>query len=64
MILRCSMRSAASAPARSASLIRVEKPTEQGTDLDYRALDDKDLATIIDKLPERPLLAGEEGIRA
>lgn len=40
-----------------------EKPIEQGTDLDYRPLDDHELATIIDKLPERPLLAGEEGIR-
>jgi serine/threonine-protein kinase HipA len=40
-----------------------EKPIEQGTDLDYRVLDDQELATIIDKLPERPLLAGEEGIR-
>lgn len=40
-----------------------EKPIEQGTDLDYRMLDDRELATIIDKLPERPLLAGEEGIR-
>ena len=40
-----------------------EKPIEQGTDLDYRVLDERELATIIDKLPERPLLAGEEGIR-
>ncbi|HLH96370.1 MAG TPA: type II toxin-antitoxin system HipA family toxin [Xanthobacteraceae bacterium] len=40
-----------------------EKPIEQGTDLDYRMLDDHELATIIDKLPERPLLAGEDGIR-
>ena len=40
-----------------------EKPTEQATDLDYRVLDDQELATIIDKLPERPLLAGDEGIR-
>ena len=40
-----------------------DKPIEQATDLDYRVLDDHELATIIDKLPERPLLAGEEGIR-
>jgi len=40
-----------------------ERPIEQGTDSDYRMLDDHQLATIIDKLPERPLLAGEEGIR-
>jgi serine/threonine-protein kinase HipA len=40
-----------------------EKPIEHGTDLDYRVLDDHELAAIIDKLPERPLLAGEEGIR-
>ncbi len=40
-----------------------EKPIEQGTDLDYRVLDEQELATIIDKLPERPLLAGEEGVR-
>jgi serine/threonine-protein kinase HipA len=41
-----------------------EKPIEQGTDLDYRVLDEHELATmIIDKLPERPLLAGEEGVR-
>src|SRR5262249_33165118 len=40
-----------------------EKPVEQATDLDYRVLDDRELAKIIDKLPERPLLAGEEGIR-
>jgi len=40
-----------------------EKPIEQETELDYRVLDDQALATIIDKLPERPLLAGEEGIR-
>jgi len=40
-----------------------EKPIEHATDLDYRMLDDHELATIIDKLPERPLLAGEEGIR-
>jgi serine/threonine-protein kinase HipA len=40
-----------------------EKPIEQGTDLDYRMLDDHELAMIIDELPERPLLAGEEGIR-
>ena len=36
---------------------------EHATDLDYSVLDDHELATIIDKLPERPLLAGEEGIR-
>jgi serine/threonine-protein kinase HipA len=40
-----------------------EKPIEQATDLDYRVLRDEELANIIDKLPERPLLAGEEGIR-
>jgi serine/threonine-protein kinase HipA len=40
-----------------------EKPIEQGTERDYRILDDQKLATIIDKLPERPLLAGEEGVR-
>jgi serine/threonine-protein kinase HipA len=40
-----------------------EKPIEQATNLDYRVLDDHDLAIIIEKLPERPLLAGEEGIR-
>jgi serine/threonine-protein kinase HipA len=40
-----------------------EKPIEQATDLDYRVLSDRELATIIDRLPERPLLAGEEGIR-
>lgn len=40
-----------------------QKPIEQGTDLDYRALDEHALATIIDKLPERPLLAGEQDIR-
>jgi serine/threonine-protein kinase HipA len=40
-----------------------EKPIEQATDLDYRVLRDQELASIIDKLPERPLLAGEEGIR-
>jgi len=40
-----------------------EKPIEQATDLDYRVLGDRELVTIIDRLPERPLLAGEEGIR-
>lgn len=40
-----------------------EKPIEQPTELDYRVLGDRELATIIDKLPERPLLAGEEGVR-
>jgi serine/threonine-protein kinase HipA len=40
-----------------------ERPIEQATDLDYRALEDRELAAIIDKLPERPLLAGEEGVR-
>lgn len=40
-----------------------EKPIEQGTDLDYRMLDEQELATIIDTLPGRPLLVGEEGVR-
>jgi serine/threonine-protein kinase HipA len=40
-----------------------EKPIEHVTDHDYRVLDDHELAAIIDKLPGRPLLAGEEGIR-
>jgi serine/threonine-protein kinase HipA len=40
-----------------------ERPIEQATDLDYRVLGDEELAAIIDRLPGRPLLAGEEGIR-
>lgn len=40
-----------------------EKPIGQATDLDYRVLEDRELATIIDELPKRPLLAGEEGVR-
>lgn len=40
-----------------------EKPIGQATNLDYRLLDDRELAAVLDKLPERPLLAGDEGIR-
>lgn len=40
-----------------------EKPIDQATSVDYRLLDDHELAAVLDKLPERPLLAGEEGIR-
>jgi hypothetical protein len=40
-----------------------KRPIEQATDLDYRVLEDRELAAAIDKLPERPLLAGEEGVR-
>jgi serine/threonine-protein kinase HipA len=40
-----------------------EKPIQQATELDYRMLDDQEIASIIEQLPERPLLAGEEGIR-
>lgn len=40
-----------------------EKPVEQATKLDYRLLDEHELAAVLDKLPERPLLAGDEGIR-
>jgi serine/threonine-protein kinase HipA len=40
-----------------------EKPIGQATDLDYRVLEERELATIIDELPKRPLLAGEEGVR-
>lgn len=40
-----------------------EKPLEPVTNVDYRLLDDNELAAVLDKLPERPLLAGDEGIR-
>jgi serine/threonine-protein kinase HipA len=40
-----------------------EKPVEHAIDVDYRILDDRELAAILDRLPERPLLAGEEGVR-
>ena len=40
-----------------------EKPIERATNVDYRLLDDRELAAVLDRLPERPLLAGEEGIR-
>jgi serine/threonine-protein kinase HipA len=40
-----------------------ETPIAQAADIDYRFLDDRELAAILDKLPERPLLAGDEGIR-
>lgn len=40
-----------------------ERPIGQPTYVDYRSLDDHELAAILDKLPERPLLAGDEGVR-
>jgi serine/threonine-protein kinase HipA len=40
-----------------------EKPLEEPEEIDYRRLDDRELAAILDRLPERPLLAGEEGVR-
>jgi serine/threonine-protein kinase HipA len=40
-----------------------EKPIERATSVDYRLLDARELAAVLDRLPERPLLAGEEGIR-
>ncbi len=40
-----------------------EKLAEPAGDADYRILDDAGLAAILDKLPKRPLLAGEEGVR-
>jgi serine/threonine-protein kinase HipA len=40
-----------------------EKPIERTSNVDYRLLDNRELAAVLDRLPERPLLAGEEGIR-
>jgi serine/threonine-protein kinase HipA len=40
-----------------------EKPVGQPTNIDYRILENGELAAILDKLSERPLLAGEEGVR-
>ena len=38
-------------------------PSSTTTAADYRPLDDEQIAKLLDKLPERPLLAGEEGVR-
>jgi len=40
-----------------------DKPLSDAGGTDYRAVDEKQLAEIIDKLPERPFLAGEKEIR-
>src|SRR5262245_34146840 len=40
-----------------------EKPIQETTEVDYRILEDRELAATVDKLPARPLLAGGEGIR-
>ncbi len=50
--------------AGAVTLVHVgEKPIDPVTNVDYRPLTDHELAAVLDKLPERPLLAGEEGIR-
>jgi serine/threonine-protein kinase HipA len=40
-----------------------EMPPLVPKEADYRLLDDSELARILDTLPDRPLLAGEEGVR-
>jgi serine/threonine-protein kinase HipA len=40
-----------------------EMPPLVPKDADYRPLDDSELKRILDVLPDRPLLAGEEGVR-
>jgi serine/threonine-protein kinase HipA len=40
-----------------------EEPPRPPTTADYRSLSDEELARILRSLPERPLLAGEEGVR-
>jgi len=40
-----------------------ERPRSAGAALPPRLLDDRDLASILERLPRRPLLAGEEGLR-
>ncbi len=40
-----------------------EKPVEVPADADYRFLDDKQLAEVLAKIPDRPFLAGEKDIR-
>lgn len=40
-----------------------EKPVEQPSGADYRVLDEKQLADILDTIPNRPFLAGEKEIR-
>ena len=40
-----------------------ESPLEAASAADYRPLDEKGLARVFALLPERPLLAGEEGVR-
>src|SRR5581483_597958 len=40
-----------------------ETPPPVSKEADYRLLDDGELRRILDVLPDRPLLAGEEGVR-
>ncbi len=40
-----------------------EEPPRPPTTADYRSLSEEELARILRSLPERPLLAGEEGVR-
>src|SRR6185312_7781283 len=40
-----------------------QMPLEKTSTEDYRALHDHDLATLLNKLPKQPLMAGEEGVR-
>jgi serine/threonine-protein kinase HipA len=40
-----------------------EKPVDRPSMTDYRLLENKELAEILDKLPDRPLLAGEKEVR-
>ena len=40
-----------------------EAPVQQVAATDYRALDEAQLADVLDRLPERPFLAGEKGLR-
>lgn len=40
-----------------------KKPLEAPADTDYRFLDDKQLAEVLAKIPDRPFLAGEKDIR-
>jgi len=49
-------------PGRSAQAIGVSERNDfaRGTDLDYRVLNDQELAAIIDKLPKRPLRTRRE----
>ena len=40
-----------------------ERPADTPARTDYRSLDDREVARILETLPERPLLVGEEGVR-